>query len=460
MDQLPANLAAEQAVLGSILASPAAMFIAGLLEVDDFTAPEHRQIFEAVAGLHAQGRIATPVTLGPQFAADRIGQMSVAEYLARLVTVSVPAKLAVDHVRALKEFTARRAMVGIAEQMHATAIAPSTDVAAFNASVVAELGRLSAGMRHARKSSHSLDEAATALLSRLKSGTRPDIISTGLSDLDKVLGGWHRGELAVAAGRPSMGKSAFLFSSLLRAARKGVSSLIFSLEMRHEAVTQRMLSDFIWNRDTPIPYEKIAKGDLAAHEIDRLTEAAPRFGALPIRVDDQAGLSMAEISVRARRHQDELARQGKRLDIVAVDHLGRVAASDRYAGQRVHETGELIRGFAMLAREMGVAFLVLQQLNRGVEGRESKRPGLSDLRDSGNIEEEADTVAFVYRSSYYLQRSKFDDHEKEMLRREALANCENTIEILVGKNRNGPCDNLELFISLANNAVRDRGICR
>lgn len=460
MTPLPANIAAEQVVLGSMLLSSSAMFIAGMLDVDDFTAPEHRLVFEAIAALHAQGRIATPVVLGPQFQADKVGEISVAEYLARLTTTGLPVKLAVDHVRALKEFTARRAMLGIAEQMRASALSPSSGISEFNASVVAELGRLSAGMRHARKSSHSLGEATKALMGRLNSGEKRDIITTGLADLDRALGGWHRGELAVAAGRPSMGKSAFLFSSLMRAARKGVSSLVFSLEMRQEAVTQRMISDFVWNRDTPIPYERIATGELTQHEIDRLTDAAPRFGALPVQVDDQAGLSIAEISVRARRHQEELARQGKRLDIVAVDHLGRVAASDRYAGQRVHETGEKIMALAMLAREMDVAVLCLQQLNRAVEGRESKRPGLSDLRDSGNIEEEADTVAFVYRSSYYLQRSKFDNQEKEDLRREALERSENVLEILVGKNRNGPCDNIELFVSLANNAVRDKSLCR
>jgi replicative DNA helicase len=277
-----------------------------------------------------------------------------------------------------------------------------------------------------------------------------------LVDLDRALGGWHRKELTIIAARPSMGKSALLFSAFRLAARKGTASLIFSMEMPTEMVTRRMLSDAVWNRDTPIPYVKMLRGSLSEIEVARLAAVSPKIEGLPIAIDDQAGLTVSEIRSRAKRHMERLDAAGQRLDVIVIDHLGKIRASDRYAGNKVHEMGEKTAALAEMAKDLNVAVVAAHQLNRGVEGRDNKRPTLADLRDSGNIEEDAETVMFLYRPAYYLERTREDGFEREDARKEKLIACQHDLEVILAKNRNGACQTIEFFIDLPSNVVRDR----
>lgn len=452
---MTANIDVEQIVLGTLLIDPASSFAAKLLTEDDFTA-EHRVIFETILAAVDEGRAPHPPTLGPSLKSLKIGQLDGSQYLGRLMSVAAPRGQLLDYIRSLKEFTGRRTMALLGSTMAGVAASTETPLAEFIAYAVGQLDAVAGGLRSQKRTMSQIGDMAVAVLDNLKAGKKPSSITTGLRDLDRIVGGWHRGELAVLAGRPSMGKSAFALSSLRLAGLHGVNSLFFSMEMQADAVSMRMLSDAVFNRQTPVPYNMIDQQKIDSHDISRLERVSEDLLNLPLHVDTARGLSVSEIGVRARRKQDELERQGKTLDLVCVDHLGKIKASDRYRGNKVHEVGEKTDALANMAVELDVGMIALSQLNRGTEGREDKRPGNPDLRDSGNIEEDADMTAFLYRPAYYLERTKNDDPEKEMQRLNMLEIKRNVLEVIVSKNRRGAICTQEFFIDVANNVVRDR----
>jgi replicative DNA helicase len=449
------NIDVEQIVLGTLLIDPASSFAAKLLTVDDFTA-EHRVIFEVILAAVNEGRAPHPPTLGPSLKSLKIGQLDGSQYLGRLMGVAAPRGQLLDYIRSLKEFTGRRTMALLGSTMASVAASNETPLAEFIAYAIAQLDTVSSGLRSQKQTIGQIGDMAVAVLDELKAGKKPASIPTGLRDLDRIVGGWHRGELAIIAGRPSMGKSAFALSTLRLAGLQGANSLFFSMEMQRDAVSMRMLSDGVFNRQTPIPYTLIDQQKVDAYAISRLDRVSEDLLNLPMHVDTARNLSVNEIGVRARRRQDELERQGKTLDLICVDHIGKIKATDRYAGHKVHEVGEKSEALANMAVELNVGIIALSQLNRNTEGRDDKRPGNADLRDSGNIEEDADMTAFLYRPAYYLERTKNDDPDKEMNRINMLEIKRNTLELIVSKNRRGPICTQEFFIDVANNVVRDK----
>lgn len=452
----PANLQIEQGIIGTLLIDPRHIHAAQMLTSGDFYWTEHAQIFSLITAAAAEGRALSPATLAPQIGDLRFGDMNAGTYLIKLVGSCADPVMLPEYIAAVRELAARRAMIALADSIKNFAEAPKGALAPFVGDTIATLDAISAALRSKRQSMHHAGDLALQTVENLKSGKKPESISTGLRDLDRITGGWHRRELAVIAGRPSMGKSAFALSTLRLAAMHGATSLFFSLEMQDEAVSMRLLSDGVFNRQTPIPYSRMDQRKVDEHELNRLHSVSEDLLNLPMHIDTQRGLSVAEIGARARRKRDELERNGQRLDLICVDHLGKVQSSDRYAGNKVHETGEKTNALANLAGELDVAVIALTQLNRGVEGRDDKRPGMSDLRDSGNIEEDADTVSFLYRPAYYLERTKIDDPEKDEKRLNMLEIKRNTLELIVSKNRRGPICTQEFFIDVASNVVRDR----
>jgi replicative DNA helicase len=428
--------------------------LAAKLSPADFAQPVHQEIFAAIKAVLGQNQIPTATVLRPLLAEVKVTDtLSAAAYLGRLISVAVPATVAGSYVKAIKSMSARRQLAGIGDDAAMMARNPASDLFDGAGVLVDHLDTLRSTLRERRASLSSLKDATVQTLAHL--GEKKSGIRTGLLDLDHVLGGWHRRELAILAGRPSMGKSAFLFSSVLAGAKRGTNSLIFSKEMPTDAVTYRMLSDMVWNSQTPIPYVRAMQGELTEYEIQRLRAVGEELKPLPIHIDDQPGLTVSEICARTKRHMERLDSAGQRLDLVVVDHLGKVKASDRYAGNKVHEMGEKSNALAEMAKELDIAVVCAHQLNRGVEGRENKRPTLADLRDSGNIEEDAEAVMLVYRHSYYLERQREDGLAKEDDRKAQLAECQNDLELIIAKNRNGPCRTIDLFIDLPSNVVRD-----
>lgn len=446
------NIAAEEVLLGTILLSPeTAGHLAESLGIDDFAGQKNRLLFEAIQITLRDGKTPSPVLLAPLLP-------DLKKHMAHLLTLGVTLCDALGYASHLRTFTARRRMLAIADEMRAVARNVAADPAQFNIAAIQALDELCTRARTIRPSLFDAGTISAEIVAELKSGRKPDVIRTGLTDLDRVLGGLPRKELLIEAGRPGMGKSAVLFSAARQGAKQGAAWLIFSLEMPRDAAMARMLSDAVYNAHTPVPYDRILKREVQSYEIERLEGAAAEMHRLSIHIDDQTNLTAAEIAIRARRHADRLAKQGKRLDVVAVDHLGKVCASERYAGQKTHETGEKTNALMCLARELNVCAFVAQQLNRGNEKRENRRAEISDLRDCGNIEEDAHTILLPFRLAYYLERIRENDESLETKRREKLKECRNIIEINIAKNRNGPCKNLRFMCEMGSNVIRDLAV--
>lgn len=449
------NIEVEQAVLGTLLCNPKMAFIADMLRAEDFAPAEHQALFQAIAAGAAEGKLPSPESIGPQLGNMLVGTMTMRAYLGKLVTVATYPEMLLSHVRVLKEFAGRRTMLAMADHMRAIAQQPEAPILPFIGEAVPALDEIAAGMMRRSQSSFLSEQLAAETVARLKSGEKPNLIKTGLLDLDKMIGGWARGELTIIGGRPSMGKTTLALSALRQGARKGMTALFFSMEMSRRAVSDRLLSDAVWNRKTPVPYVDIIRGEVNDWNIQRLEDTQKDMVGMMLRVDDQPGLTATEIGVRARRFQDELNREGKRLDVICIDHLGFMRASDRYRGQRVHEVGEKTSALKELAKSLDVASIALCQLSRETERRDDKRPQLADLRDSGDIEQDADTVIFTYRDAYYTARAKYDDEKEEMERRARLELMENIIELIGAKTRNGPVFNQQFYADMGSNVVRD-----
>ena len=269
-----------------------------------------------------------------------------------------------------------------------------------------------------------------------------------------MLGGLGRGEFAILAGRPSMGKSAVAVCFGEGAALLGHGVLIFSLEMTARAWMARMVTDAAWGYRNSLAYSDALRNKLDERGVDRMIRGIEERKHLPLVINEQAGLTVANIAATTRQVAQMFERQGKRLGLVIVDHLGKVKPT-AYPNDRVREVGAISNALAALAKREDVAVLALSQLSRGVEGRDNKRPAMSDLRDSGDLEQDADTVMFAFRNAYYLERQKEDDPAKEAIRVTMLEACKNILEINIAKQRNGMVGSVPLFIDMPSNAVRN-----
>jgi replicative DNA helicase len=278
-------------------------------------------------------------------------------------------------------------------------------------------------------------------------------VTTGFGDLDARTGGFQRGELVILAGRPGMGKSALAISSARQSAEAGHAGIYFSLEMTAKALSGRALTDAIFDHNDPIAYSDAVAGSLSNAQAQRIVDAQREFRP-PFEIDPQGGLSASQIAGRARKYQQALERKGRTLDLVVVDHLHLVRASDRYRGNATGELTEISGALKALAKDLNVPVVALAQLNRGVEGRENKRPTLADLRQSGSIEQDADLVLMLYREAYYLT-VRCSDPREEGDRIARLMEVQNRIEVIIAKNRNGPTCTVPLFCNIAANAFRN-----
>ncbi len=464
----PREVEIEQSFLGSLLKAEYGFSTSHLVErltPSDFAIDVHQVIFGAITTLARQDQAPTFRLLAPLLeGAMATPSKTAVAYLGNLLSVAAPEAHVSGYAKAISASSARRQLGHLASCALESAKDPNCDVPLQISDMMDRLDAASATLRDRRPSVSSFGRGAAEVVAGLAIGPK-DLIKTGLSDLDRLLCGWHRKELTIIAARPGMGKSAFLFSSFLSAAKQGTSSLIFSMEMPTEMVVKRMLSDAVWNELTPIPYEMFTRRVLDQHLRYRLQEAAARHEQLPITIDDQVGLTVSEIRTRTKRHIERLDASGQRLDCVIIDHLGKMRANDRYAGNKVHETGEKTNALAEMAKELDIAVVCAHQLNRGPENRDIKRPNLADLRDSGDVEQDAETVLFLYREAYYLQqrgesKSSEDGGKKEKKmteeeRRILLDECKNDLEVIIAKNRNGPCATADLFIDIGSNAVRN-----
>jgi replicative DNA helicase len=330
--------------------------------------------------------------------------------------------------------------------------------------VAAEMERLSRAHTTPDGGLQHISGAASSVLDALSNafaagGAVKDFAHPGSAELARTLGGWRRGRFYVVAGRPGMGKTTTGLSWLLRSAARGHGVLFFSLEMGRDELTEIALCDIAYDRRQRIEYRDISTTAVGKPGFEdrfaAISAAHQKLANIPFAISDKAGQTIAEIRSQAQQYAQRLAAAGKRLDVICIDHLNLIRASDRYQGSKTAETEEVSMALKQLAKELQCAVICLCQLNRAVEGREEKRPNLSDLRWSGAIEQDADVVMFVYREAYYLERSKHDDMAKENDRLSRLERARNKLEVTFGKHRGGPCPVLEFYCDMGCGVVRD-----
>ena len=454
----PHNIEAEQALLGAILVNNEAFYrVSDFLEPRHFFEPVHQKIYEDSGSLIRVGKVANPVTLKTFLPADvDIAGVSVSQYLARLAAEATTVINAEDYGRTIYDLFTRRSLIVIGEDMVNVAydapvdFAPRDQIEDVERRLyeLAETGRYDGGFqRFAAALTSAVDMAARAYQRDGKlSG-----LATGLSDIDRMMGGLQNSDLVILAGRPGMGKTALATNVAYNIARAwrgevrpdGHTETInggivgfFSLEMSSEQLATRIISE-----QTEIPSYRIRRGEIEPRDFDQIAAVARDMETMPLYIDQTGGLSIAQLSARARR----LKRQ-RGLDLLVVDYLQLLQGSSRRAAEgRVQEVTEITTGLKTLAKELNVPVLALSQLSRQVESRDDKRPQLSDLRESGSIEQDADVVMFVFREEYYLKnkepRAGTDEHFKWQTEMEAVYG---KAEIIIGKQRHGPTGTIPL----------------
>lgn len=451
-------MAAERAVLAACLRKPANLqIVESLLRPEDLMGSLHRQVFTTLVAVAAEGRTPSIEAVTAVHGEEEVApNVTLRKYLRDIVVDStagifLPIEDAVEVV--LDKANRRRvAEIGSHLQQSSELAVRISDLAAHG---VEALDAILADARRGRRLSYDAGEAGDAAMKHLDGTDRP-YPTTGLIDLDYRLGGWPLGQLSVLAGRPGAGKSAVASTMLWRAAEKGNAAAFFSLEMTKEQLGARLLTDISYVRSHPVEYQDILnRKEIDQHRRKLLAEGRDRLAALPINIEEQRGLTVSEIAARSRKIASERARENRPLKLIFVDHMMLVRSTDRYSGNRVREVGEISEGLTHLAQELDVAIVALCQLNRNVEGRDNKRATLSDLRDSGEVEQNASTVTFLYRPAYYLEMEKFDDTELEAMRKEKLEQLRNTLELNVAKNRNGMVGLVTAFVDIGSNAVRN-----
>jgi replicative DNA helicase len=454
----PQNIELEQALLGSILINNDALHrVSDFLEPRHFAEPIHSRIFQACGELICAGKTATPLTLKTLLPAAIDGtDLTASKYLARLAAEATSVIMVEDYGREIRELAARRAIIATGEDI----IDAGYDTGRLNARLVASGGieRLDEivavdGRAHATRFEigRAADDVITHVADLIQNPGRR-AITWGLRELDKTAPVLKPGHLVVLAGRPGMGKSAVALASMLRAARNGFRVLFFSLEMTAQALANRAIADLCYDPRQPISYFDLERGDVIDADWDRIEDARRLLHSVPFIIEEQPAVTVSQIAARARKEKQRLERQGATLDGIVVDHIHIMAATNRYAGSRVHEVSEISAGLKALAKELRVPVLALAQLNRAVEGRDNKRPQLSDLRDSGSLEQDADAVIFAYRPEYYLDKP-CDDPGEEVVRRERLSEVQHKLELNVAKQRNGPTGTVVVRFDAASNHI-------
>ena len=454
----PHNLEAEQALLGSLMFDNGVFErLADGLRGEHFHEPFHQRLYDEIEAFVRKGMLAEPTVLQTSFKQDpAFVEFGGLRYLADLVDRAPPSANAPDYAREVLDLARRRDLILIGGQLVRDAPDPglaTTDVAeAFEAAVykLMETGRAGGGViSFAQALGGAVDMAAAAYARDGKlSG-----LATQLTDLDSRLGGLHPSDLLILAGRPSMGKTALATNIAFNIARAyrwepdptaphgrrttaGGRVLFFSLEMSAEQLAMRILADA-----SGVSSDRLRKGEIDAADFGRLREAAVEIGESPLFIDATGALPIAKLAARARR-QKRLSG----LDLIIVDYLQLIAASVmRRDGNRVEAVSEITASLKALAKDLNVPILALSQLSRQVEQREDKRPQLSDLRESGSIEQDADCVMFVYREAYYLERAEPREGTPEHITwQQDLEALKNVAEVVIGKQRHGPIGTVKL----------------
>ena len=444
-DELPNNIEAEQSVIGSVLLSneifdDVSLIISG----KNFYDPIHRKIFEALEKLIYGGLLANPITLKNYFEKEK-DELNIPEYLVKITKFSTSSRQAIEYSKLIFDLYVKRELIKISGEIIDQAklndlgndgqkIIESYEKSLFD---LAEKGSFSSSLI-------KFDEAMRQTIEMASNAYKNEEgivgVPTGLRDLDDRLGGLHKSDLVIIAGRPGMGKTALATNIAFNAAKKiqekgeKGSIAFFSLEMSSEQLSTRILAE-----QSRIKSNDIRRGKISEEQFDKFIETSKNISELPLYIDETPAISIAALSNRARRIKRLYG-----LDMVVIDYIQLMSGSNSKDG-RVQEISQITQGLKALAKEMAVPVLALSQLSRAVEQRDDKKPQLSDLRESGSIEQDSDVVMFVYRESYYLKNKEPRPATVEHAEWQAKMNeVSHLAELLIMKQRHGPTGNINL----------------
>ncbi|WP_409434084.1 replicative DNA helicase [Litorimonas sp. RW-G-Af-16] len=456
---IPHDADAEQALLGALLFDNEVYHrVSGIVQAKHFYIPMNVKIYETVSKLIEQGKLADAIILKNRFSKDNeLDDIGGVEYLALLLDNAPPGSTAPEYAKLVFDMAMRRELIRLSDDIKTEATNPASETDAreqittaesklYN---LAEIGGTQSGFVSFEQALIKSIEMASAAYSRdgHLSGT-----ATGLIDLDRQLGGMHRSDLIILAGRPSMGKTSLATNIAFNIAKKfkrerdenGLEKTVdggvvgfFSLEMSSEQLATRLLAEH-----SGVPSHKIRRGDISMEQYEHIRDAADEISRIPLHIDDTGGISIGAMSARARRLKRMVG-----LDMIVVDYLQLLTggAGMNANTNRVQEVSMITQGLKALAKELDIPVLALAQLSRQVEQRDDKRPQLSDLRESGSIEQDADVVMFVFREEYYVARSEPSEGTDEHLKwQEDMEKLHGKAEVIVGKQRHGPIGTVKL----------------
>ncbi|MBY5972286.1 replicative DNA helicase [Pseudooceanicola marinus] len=452
---LPHSVEAEQQLLGAILTNNDVYDrVAQIINATHFYDPVHARIYEIAAARIAKNQLASPVTLKAFLSDDEgLKELGGPAYLAKLAGAAVSSYAVRDYAQMIYDLAIRRELIRLGRDISDGAAKVDVDndpkeqivQAEQKLYKLSEQGTSESGFVSFLKAVTDAVNVANAAYQR-EGGLAG--ISTGLIDMDRKLGGLHPSDLLILAGRPSMGKTSLATNIAFNVAKAykrglrhdGTEGAIeggvvgfYSLEMSAEQLAARILSEA-----AEVPSEQIRKGDMTEEEFRRFVEAAKSLEACPLYIDDTPALPIAQLAARARR-----LKRTHGLDLLIIDYLQLCRGT---ADNRVQEIAEISMGMKAIAKELNIPVIALSQLSRTVESRDDKRPQLSDLRESGSIEQDADVVMFVFREEYYVEREKpSDDRLEEMAAwQERMERLHGKAEVVIGKQRHGPIGTVEL----------------
>ncbi|HMM22628.1 MAG TPA: replicative DNA helicase [Selenomonadales bacterium] len=425
----PQNIEAEQAVLGSMLIEREAISrVAEILRPEDFYREAHRLIYNAIQQLFNKSEAVDLITLTEHLRReDKLEAVGGISYVTSLANSMPTAANVAYHARIVEEKALLRQLITAATHIAGMGYEANDDV--VNILDQAEKTILEVSHRKVTGEFAPIKTIIIDAFSKIEQlyASKGGItgLSSGFKDLDRLTAGLQPSDLILIAARPSMGKTAFVLNIAQHVAVKEKKAVaVFSLEMSKEQLVQRMLCC-----EAPIDAQRLRIGELQDNDWKNLVRAAERLSAAPIFIDDTPGITVAEMRSKARRLKAE-----SDLKLVVIDYLQLMSGSGNNKGEnRQQEISEISRSLKSLARELNVPVIALSQLSRSVESRQSKKPMLSDLRESGSLEQDADIVAFLYREDYYNPETEF----------------KNITEVIIAKHRNGPVDTIQLYFHKA-----------
>jgi replicative DNA helicase len=454
---LPHSIEAEQQLLGAILTNNDIYDrVASIIQPHHFYEPVHERIYETAAARIAKNNLASPVTLKAFLEDDEgLQELGGPAYLVRLAGAAISSFAARDYAQMIYDMAIRRELIDVGKDIAERAARVDVDSEPKEQIVEAEQklyklseqGQTDSGFQSFLRAVTDAVNVANAAYQR-DGGLAG--IPTDLIDLDNKLGGLHKSDLLILAGRPSMGKTSLATNiayNIAKAYKKGTlpdgtegainGGVVgfYSLEMSAEQLAGRILAEA-----SEISSHKIRQGDMTEEEFRRFVEAAKSLEACPLYIDDTPALPISQLAARARR-----LKRTHGLDVLIIDYLQLVRGTGK-TENRVNEVSEITQGMKAIAKELNIPVIALSQLSRQVESRDDKRPQLSDLRESGSIEQDADVVMFVYRGEYYKEREKPGDEDLAAMEkwREDMERLHGKAEVVIGKQRHGPIGTIEL----------------